>query len=218
MKKYKCIIFDMDGTLTQTNELIFDSFNHVAEKYLNKRLTPKGITDLFGPPERECMINMLGGTENLDSVMEEYYHFYRNEHNSLATMYPGTKNILDFLKSQNVIIALFTGKGRHSTDITLEEFGITKYFDVTMTGDDVDEFKPSGDGIKKIMQKFSLKPNEVLMVGDAVSDFKASREVGVEIASVVWDSYGKDEVLRLGSDFLFHDVPEFFEWLKRIYS
>lgn len=208
----------MDGTLTQTNELIFDSFNHVAEQYLNKRLTPKEITELFGPPEEECMINMLGSTDRLETAMEEYYNFYRKEHNKLASMYPGTKEILDFLKSKGVIIALFTGKGRHSTDITLEEFGITEYFNVTVTGDDVDKYKPSGDGIQKIMRKFSLKPDDVLMVGDAVSDFKASREVGVQIASVVWDSYGKTEVLNLQSDFLFHNVPEFFMWLKRIYS
>lgn len=204
--------------MTQTNELIFDSFNHVAEKYLHKKLTPKEITALFGPPEKECMINMLGSAENIETVMEEYYHFYRKEHNRLASMYPGTKEILDFLKSAGVRIALFTGKGRTSTNITLEEFGITKYFDGTMTGNDVDKFKPSGDGIKKIMQKFSLKAEEVLMVGDAVSDFKAAREAGVQIASVVWDSYGKDEVLKLGSDFLFYNVSDFFSWLKRMYS
>ena len=208
----------MDGTLTQTNELIFDSFNHVAEQYLNKRLLPKEIAALFGPPEEECMIKMLGSTDRLEPAMEKYYHFYRKEHNRRASMYPGTKEILDFLKAQRVSIALFTGKGRRSTDITLEEFAIKEYFDVTMTGDDVEEFKPSGDGIRKIMQRFFLHPEDVLMVGDAVSDFKASREAGVQIASVVWDSYGKDEVLKLQSDFLFHNVPEFFEWLKRIYS
>jgi phosphoglycolate phosphatase-like HAD superfamily hydrolase len=68
------------------------------------------------------------------------------------------------------------------------------------------------------MEKFSLAPSEVLMVGDAVADFKASRETGVDIASVLWDSYGKDDVLKLSPDFLFHDVQKFFEWLKQIYS
>ena len=208
----------MDGTLTQTNELIFDSFNHVAKKYLAKRLTPKEITGLFGPPEKECMINMLGGAQEIDQVMDYYYDFYQREHNTLASMYPGTIEILKYLKSRSVLIALFTGKGRHSTDITLEQFGITEYFDITMTGDDVDEFKPSGNGIRKIMKNFSLYPEEVLTVGDAVGDFKASRETGVQIASVVWDSYAKEEVIKLQSDFLFENVPDFFNWLKRIYS
>jgi len=51
MKKFEGIIFDIDGTLTSTNELIFASFNHVASKYLNKKLTNEEIISLFGPPE-----------------------------------------------------------------------------------------------------------------------------------------------------------------------
>lgn len=202
--------------MTQTNQLIYDSFNYVAEKYINKRLTPKEIIALFGPPEKEAVENMIG-SQHIEPAMKDYYEFYRVEHNRLASIYPGMKEIFEFLKSKNVVVGLFTGKGRKTTDITLEEFGIAKYFDVSMTGDDVDEFKPSGDGIRKIMQKFSLQSSDVLMVGDAVADFKASRETGVDIASVVWDSYGKEDVLKLPSDFHFHDVHEFFDWLKTLY-
>jgi pyrophosphatase PpaX len=217
MKKYKCIIFDMDGTVTQTNQLIFDSFNHIAEKYLNKQLTPHEIIALFGPPEKEAVENMIGST-HIQPAMDEYYRFYRKEHSRLASLYPGMKEILEYLKSRSVMIGLFTGKGRRTTDISLEEFGIEQYFHVSITGDDVDEFKPSGDGIRKIMQKYALVPDEVLMVGDSVADFTASREAGVDIASVVWDSYGKEDVLKLPSDYHFHDVQDFFNWLKTIYQ
>ncbi len=206
----------MDGTLTQTNQLIYDSFNHVAEKYIGKRLTPNEIVALFGPPEKEAVENMIG-SQHIERAMTDYYKFYHDNHNSLASLYPGVKELLEFLKSNDVIIGLFTGKGRRATKISLEQFDIKQYFDVTMTGDDVDEFKPSGDGIKKIMQKFSLQPDVVLMVGDAVADFTASREAGVEIASVVWDSYGKNDVMQLSSDYLFHNVDEFFDWLQKIY-
>lgn len=207
----------MDGTVTQTNQLIFESFNHIAEKYINKRLTPQEIINLFGPPEEECIETMVG-SQYLEPAMSDYYRFYRAEHNRLASIYPGTVDILEFLKSKNIVVGLFTGKGRRTTDITLEECGIRKYFDVTITGDDVDEYKPSGDGIRKIMQKFSMQSPDVLMVGDSVADFKASRETGVDIASVVWDSYSKEEVLNLPSEYHFYDVKEFFHWLKTIYQ
>lgn len=207
----------MDGTLTQTNQLIYDSFNHIAAKYLNKTLSNAEIHQLFGPPEKGAVENMIG-PEHIDAAMDEYYRFYGQEHRRLAEIYPGTIEVLEFLRSKGIRIALFTGKGRRTTDITLEQFGITSYFDVTITGDDVDEFKPSGNGIRKILEKCALHPEDVLMVGDAVADFKASRETGVDIASVVWDSYGKDDVMKLSPDFLFHDVQGFFDWLKKIYS
>jgi HAD superfamily hydrolase (TIGR01549 family) len=217
MKKYTCIIFDMDGTLTQTNQLIYDSFNHVAEKYIQKSLTNSEIHNLFGPPEKEAVENMIGST-HIEAAMVDYYRFYREQHNTLASIYPGTIDVLTYLKLKGVLVGLFTGKGRTTTDITLEQFGITSYFDMTVTGDDVDEFKPSGDGIKKILLQYSLDPSTVLMVGDAVADFKASRETGVDIASVVWDSYGKDEVMKLSPDFLFQSVSEFFNWLQQLYQ
>ncbi|HTR81859.1 MAG TPA: HAD-IA family hydrolase, partial [Bacteroidota bacterium] len=97
----------------------------------------------------------------------------------------------------------------------LAELGIASYFDIVITGDDVDEFKPSGDGIRKIMAKFSLRPSEVLMVGDAVADIKAARETEVPIAAVVWDSYSKDVVMQTKTDYLFHSVAEFHSWLER---
>jgi len=206
----------MDGTLTQTNQLIYDSFNHVAGKYINKHLTPAEVIAFFGPPEKEAVENMIG-SKFIEPAMVDYYRFYHQEHNSLAFLYPGIRELLEFLKSKNIIIALFTGKGRRTTDISLEQFNITEYFQMTVTGDDVDEFKPSGNGIKKILAKFSLEPDDVLMVGDAVADFKASRETGVDIASVVWDSYGKADVVQLSPDYLFHDVKEFFDWLRSIY-
>ncbi len=217
MKKYSCIIFDMDGTLTQTNQLIYDSFNHVAEKYINKHLTPEEIVALFGPPEKEAVENMIG-PQHIDPAMESYYRFYRAEHGRLASVYPGVMEMLAFLRSKNVLIGLFTGKGRRTTDISLEEFGLSEYFDVTITGDDVDQFKPSGNGIRKILERFALHPSHVLMVGDAVADFKAARESGVDIASVVWDSYAKEEVLRLPSEVHFHNVDELSVWLRTIYD
>ena len=217
MKKYPCVIFDMDGTVTQTNQLIYDSFNHIAEKYINKRMTAGEIIALFGPPEKEC-IEVLIGSERIDNAMTDYYAYYHDRHNELARLYPGMAEVLAFLRSKKVMLGLFTGKGRRTTDITMNQFNIAQYFDVTVTGDDVDEFKPSGDGIRKIMQQFSFTPDEVLMVGDAVADVRASRDAGVDIASVLWDSYGKNDVLRLSSDYTFHDVAEFYAWLRQLYS
>lgn len=208
----RCIIFDMDGTLTQTNQLIYDSFNHIAEKYINKRLTPNEIAAFFGPPEKEAVENMIG-TLHIDDAMKEYYHFYQERHNDLASLYPGIKELLTFVKEQGIVVGLFTGKGRRTTEITLQEFGIGHYFDIVMTGDDVDHFKPSGDGIRKIMDRYSLRPDEVLMVGDAVADIRASRESGVRIAAVVWDSYGKETVMQTATDYLFHSVQEFRSWV-----
>ncbi len=126
MAKLKCIIFDIDGTLTQTNELIFATFNYVAKKYLGKTFTPNEITAMFGPPE-EVAIQQFVGEERFPLAMADFFDFYKSNFRSLARAYPGVIEILDFLKGKNIILAVFTGKGLHSTEITLEQLGITDY-------------------------------------------------------------------------------------------
>lgn len=203
----------MDGTLTQTNRLIFDSFNYIALKYEGKKYSEPEITAMFGPPEEGALVNIVG-REKIGQAMKEYLEFYSANHNALAQLFPGIKDVVIDLKKRGVHVALFTGKGIDTTSITLDKFGLTPYFDYVVTGSDVVNHKPSAEGIHKIIQYFRLQPDEVLMVGDAVADVKASREAGAKIAAVLWDSYGKEKVLQMKTDYVFHDVREFSEWLR----
>ncbi len=171
MKHLKCIVFDMDGTLTQTNQLIYDSFNYIAQKYAGRTYTIPEIHAMFGPPEEEALLAIVR-PDQIDEVMQDYLAFYRLNHNRLARLYPGIEDILRFTKECGKYLALFTGKGTHTAGITLQEFHIDKYFDFLVTGNDVVNRKPSSEGLQKIMEHFSLVPNEVLMVGDAVSGCK----------------------------------------------
>ncbi len=209
----RCFIFDMDGTLTQTNQLIYDSFNYIARKYRDRTYTIPEITAMFGPPEEDALLSIVEPGE-IDAVMEDYLSFYRANHSRLARLYPGIEETLRFLKERGRTIALFTGKGSRTTAITLEEFGLNAYFDAVVTGNDVENHKPSPEGIRRVLERFSLHPDDALMIGDAVSDVKAARGAGVPVVAVLWDSYGKERVLQMNADFVFHDVSEFHRWVR----
>jgi pyrophosphatase PpaX len=214
MTTLKCVIFDMDGTLTQTHRLIFDAFNYIAMKYQGKKYLEAEITAKFGPPEEGALLRVVP-PENIDRVMKEYLEFYDSHHNELAQLYPGILDVLQYLRRRGIYLALFTGKGIHTTTITLKKFGLGQYFDMVVTGNDVVNHKPSSEGIRKIMERFGLQPDEVLMVGDSVGDIKASREAGVKVAAALWYSFAKENVLQMKTDYVFHDVIELLEWLRR---
>lgn len=212
MKKYKGIIFDIDGTLTSTNELIFATFNHIAEKYEGRTYSDEDIISMFGPTEDVILKEKFNG-DKFKEVYDEYYRFYRENHPRMADLYPGIVDILKDLKAKNILISIFTGKGRKTTEITLEILGIKNFFDLVVTGDDVKNHKPSPEGIFKFLNSFNLNRDEVLMVGDSVADILAAKEAKIDIASVVWDSYAKDEVIKL-NPLHFHNVNEFRKWLE----
>ncbi len=210
MRKYDGVIFDIDGTLTSTNELIFSTFNHITKKYLNKSMTNEEIIALFGPTEDKIIEDWFG--ENAEKVKKDYYSFYTDNH-TMADIYPGIKEILHMLKKAGVLLSIYTGKGREASLITLQKLGILDYFDLVITGSDVKVHKPSPEGIEIFVEKYSLEKERVLMVGDAPADIKAACAAGVHIASVLWDSYAHDKVLQMKSDYLFHtveDLKEFF--------
>jgi pyrophosphatase PpaX len=208
------VIFDMDGTLTQTNALIFASFNFITEKYLGKTFSPREIISWFGPPE-EGAIEQLLGADRVDEVMDELCEFYKAKHKELARLHSGIPEILQLLSGQGITLAVFTGKGSRTADITLSEFNIAQYFDLVVTGNDVSHHKPHPEGIQKIIRHFDVSPSQVLMIGDALADVKASRAAGVKVAAVLWDSYDKEGMLSANADYVFHHVGELHDWFRR---
>lgn len=210
--RFKGIIFDVDGTLTFTNQLIFDSFNHITKKYLGKSYTDEEIIALFGPTEDVILKEMC--KDDYDNARKDYYAYYKDNHD-IARLYEGIKELIIDIYNAGILLSIFTGKGRTSALITLDELGLTDYFDMIVSGDDVENHKPSPEGILMFLNKHNLNPKDVLMIGDAPSDIIAARQCGVEIASVVWDSYAEDEVKKLNSTTVFHSVAELRDFILK---
>lgn len=210
MNQFKGIIFDIDGTLTSTNDLIFASFNYITKKYLGKTFSNEEILKWFGPTEDVILKKFCG--DNYEKAREEYYKFYSDNH-FMADIYPGMKEILTELKNRGVLLSIYTGKGREAATITLKKLSIYEYFEMIITGDEVKEHKPSPEGIELFLRQFNLNKNDVIMIGDAPSDVKAAHSAGVKVASVLWDSLARHRVLEMDSDYVFHTVADLKKFL-----
>jgi HAD superfamily hydrolase (TIGR01549 family) len=213
LRKYDGFIFDIDGTLASTNELIFSTFRFITQKYLNKDISDGEIIKLFGPTE-DVILKMYMQDFYEDANID-YYNYYESNHAAMAGIYPGLIEILDLIKSEGIPLSIYTGKGRKSTIITLTQIGVIDYFDLIVTGDDVSEPKPSRLGIDPFVEKFNLDREKVLMIGDSPADIIAAREANVKIASVVWDAYAKDEVIKLNNNCIFYTVDELHQFINQ---
>jgi pyrophosphatase PpaX len=212
-KRLSCVIFDVDGTLAQTNQLIFATFNHVAERHLGRSFTSKEIIGLFGPPE-EGAVEKVFGQEQVPAIMEEMCTFYRAHHGDMAAAHGGIISVLDLLKRHGVRLAVFTGKGRRTARITLEELGMSSYFEHVVTGNDVRQYKPHPEGILQVLTAFDVPACETVMVGDSMSDMTAARRAGVTFAAVLWDAFDRERVLGENPDFSFFTTGEFEAWCR----
>jgi HAD superfamily hydrolase (TIGR01509 family) len=144
--------------------------------------------------------------------MDDLLAYYAAHHSAMASLHSGIVEILDFLRHQGTKLAIFTGKGRRTTAITLRALELHGYFDLVVSGNDVTRHKPDPEGILKVLREFSVLPGQALMVGDSINDVRAARAAGVRIASVLWDCYDPDRIRQAQSDYLFERVDDLREW------
>lgn len=213
LKSFDGFIFDIDGTLASTHDLIFASFNYVADKYLHRTFTNEEISSLFGPTEDVILKEWM--KEKYEHAREDYFDFYSSQHNEMAEIFPGIVEVLKFIRSKKLPIGIYTGKGKDSSVITLRQIGVLDLFDIVITGDDVEEHKPSPEGIHKFVNHFTLDPERVLMIGDTAADVRAARDAGVKSALVLWDPYSKEKYSNVSADYIFYTVEELTQFLEK---
>jgi phosphoglycolate phosphatase/pyrophosphatase PpaX len=130
-----------------------------------------------------------------------------------AEPFEGIPDLLATLKNKGVFTAMVTGKGKHSTDISLKYFKLTHYFEIIETG------LPGGprkaEGIQLILGLLGdIKKEEIIYVGDAPSDIIASRKVGVPVVAAAWAETAEPKKLKeLNPDELFYTITDFTHWL-----
>lgn len=194
--KYALILFDLDGTLADTHDLIFDSFNFVLEKYKSVRLTPREILSYFGPPEEVCIVNMLG-RENFDTVWEDFVDYY-SSHLNESIVFDGIRELLGKLKSSGKLLGVFTAKGTKTAELTLAFHGLKSMFDVIVTGSEVKNHKPDPEGIDIALSKLDVRPSDTIVVGDSTSDYKAAAAAGTRFIAVTYDKISRNRFDNIG--------------------
>ncbi|MDR3188081.1 MAG: HAD family hydrolase [Prevotellaceae bacterium] len=178
----KLVAFDLDGTIGETISLCIEAFKEAVSPHIAKRLTEEDIVQTFGLNE-EGMIKQIAG-EHWRAALNDFYARYRSLHGLCTAPFAGVEELIGELRARNVLVALVTGKGQVSCDITLEQFGMSRSFDCIETGSP--EKNRKAEAFCSLLQRYHLQPDELVYVGDAVSDVDSCREAGIRCLSAAW--------------------------------
>lgn len=211
MQKIKAVIFDLDGTLANTLPLCIQAFRKSVEPLIKRSISDDEIIATFGPSEEGTIMALAPNHYN--KGVSDYLHFYESLHEMCPSPFDGIKEILETLRNNGVHISMVTGKGKHSTDISLKYFGLTHFFEIIETGSPDGARKAAG--IQIILNALKdIKSDEVIYVGDASSDIIASRKVGVPVVAAAWAETAEPEKLKeLKPDELFYTMKDFSNWM-----
>jgi pyrophosphatase PpaX len=205
------VVFDLDGTVVDSVELIVVSFQHAIRVVLGREASYEEAIANVGRPLLEQMAML--SPEHAEELVAVYREFNHREHDRMLTLYDGMLNLLHTLQLGGVRLGLVTSKSRFTTQMAFDLTGIESYFDEVVCADESPRNKPSPDPILLCLERLGVPPAEAAYVGDAPADIQAATAARVHAIGVTWGVFSEETLLAEKPDILVHTIPELAEVL-----
>ena len=202
----KTILFDLDGTLIETTEIILETFRITFKKFFPEvKLTDEELTNTLGHTLFKTFEFYTDSKEKLDEVI----NFYRETSNVMIEKglkaYPGAVETLSYLKSKGCKVGVVTSKMRHIATYHLELTNLLSYVDLLVGYEDSVEHKPSPEPILTALKQLKASPRTTVYVGDHENDITAAKKAGISSCAVTY-SHRLKEMLLLEPDFVIDEL------------
>ena len=194
---YKAILFDLDGTLTDSGEGIMKSVQYALEKIGKPEPNLEKLRVFVGPP----LLKQFMEYADLDEATgRQAVDFYRERYTPVGvyenSLYPGIEEMLAGLKARGYKLGIASSKPEHFVLIVLEYFKIKEYFDV-IVGSEMDGTRTNkAEVLEEALRRFGMEKHreQVILVGDREHDILGARKAGLDCVAVSW-GYGSMEEL-----------------------
>ncbi len=202
----KAILFDLDGTLINTNELIIQSFKHAFRKHFNAEMEEQKIIRFFGEPLTKSMESL--DPDNAEVLMKYFKDFNEKQHDILAQRYEGTEKAIVMLKEKGIKVGVVTSKRRIMAERSLKLIGVYELMDIIITPEDTDRHKPDGAPMLLACERLGIMPEEALMVGDSIYDLQCGKNAESKTCVVTYSSFSMDELMNYEPDYVVDRLEE----------
>ena len=201
MKNYDVIIFDLDGTLSNSKEGITKSVQYALEKFGIKEDNLDALEHFIGPPMKDELMRTYGFSEEKAEIGTAYYRerytpigLYETE------IYPGTEKMLSDLKNAGKYIALATSKPLTMAEEVLRFLKINQYFDAVMGAQIKGPRQSKQAVLKALFEEFEINnKNKCIMIGDTCFDIDGAKAVGIDAIGVAYGFGDIKEMLEHGA-------------------
>jgi len=204
------VLFDLDGTILDTNELIIRSFLHALHGVMPPEFGREHIIPQMGRPLRDQMRHFTG-REEVDDLIVAYREYNLREHDALVTAFPHVAEVLERLREAGIKLGVVTTKLRMTAMRGMKLAGIDGFMDVLVPFDDVTHPKPHPEPVLKALERLSVCPERTLMVGDSAVDMQSAAAAGVVPVGVAWSLKGEDALREAGARHIIRDMRDLYE-------
>lgn len=211
-KEINTLLFDFDGTLLDTNELIIQTFTAVLGEHYPGRFEREDVLHFIGPSLEQTFLSI--DADRTVELIEQYRIINKQLHDELVTEYDGVTETLRLLKARGLKMAIVSTKRSANIRHGLKLMGIEGVFDHIISMDEVQNPKPDPEPILLALARLGASKEEALMIGDNYHDIEGGKNAGVRTAGVAWSIKGEAFLASYEPDFMLQHISDLLELTK----
>lgn len=217
MKK-KLLIFDVDGTIWDSENDVFLAFNHTLKLLAGFEITKEEFQKLAGLP-LETMFEMVL-PENKKLLSDEYGKTYRRyyideEHFADTTvLFNGVKDIIEKFRNNGFYMAVASSKPKRILDKMISKFGIEGIELVVGTGESNFKHKPDPEIVNYIINKLHVTKEDSVIIGDSKSDILTGKNAGIDTIAVTYGYDNKENLISANPTYIIDDFNKLSEIIE----
>ena len=185
--RYDTVLFDLDGTLLDTKELVTRSFVHTFEHFRpGLILTDEELDSFFGPSLTQTFSKYAKDQTEIEEMIKYYREFNISHHDDMVKAFSGAKEVLKKLYNKGYKLGVVSSKRTDLVEHGLFITNLLPYMNVVIGEKDVANPKPDPEGIKNAMNQ--LKSKKAMYVGDGLGDIAAGKNANIDTVGVLYSS------------------------------
>ena len=209
----KAVLFDFDGTIMDTNEVIINSWQHTFRNLTEKEADVNMLLGTFGEP-LEISIDKMLPEFSRDDAMRIYREYQYCNFKGLISLFPGVVEVLRELKGKDIKTAIVTSRLRRTTMEGIEKFDLHDFFDMVVTMEDTKKHKPDAEPAFEALRRLDIEAERAIMVGDSKFDIMCARNAGVKSVLVDWSVAAQAESgIENKADFKIRSLKELLNFV-----
>jgi HAD superfamily hydrolase (TIGR01509 family) len=207
------VIFDMDGVLVDSESIYFE---HLMDFFDLVSIEPfsRNIEDYVGASTEATWRKLIPNPQKREQIYREYLHYGQQHRLNYATILTqGAKELLQFLCSENMKIALASAGRPMDIEQMLDDCGLREYFDVIISGESVKRNKPAPDVYLETLAQLNVEAPEALVIEDSAKGIAAATSAAIEVWAVK-QPYSRID--QTGASRRFNNLPDIQENLRKM--
>jgi pyrophosphatase PpaX len=202
MPDFQTVLFDLDGTLIDSVDLIVDSYHHAYHVHGLPAQSREAILAGIGTPLRTVFGSMTADAATIDSWIATYREYNLTHHDARVRAYAGTVAMVQQIKASGRRVGLVTSKNHAGALRGLALVGLDGMMEVIVGADNVVNPKPHPEPVERALTVLDMPADTCIFVGDSHHDIHAGRAAGVWTAGVTWGPFDRKHLEIAAPDYI----------------